>query len=246
MIFPPTISPTIPPTLGPTITPTRRPFFSRRMILWLSPVILLATTCLARGALLTMTLYNTVGVEDEVGTPLLGNAISGDLVQLFSVGPNFTIDTVNVVTGHPGDDEVFGLSNTPTFIGAGTFGPGNNSGLTTQININFDDSLVGSSVYVRFWNGSTIASSSYYGTSPVLIVPAPTLGTSFLDFSPTGTGPYTTDQPFSFAITYVPEPNTVMLLLGACMAFIARHQFYKWSIKPHHLDPVPEGPEEVH
>ena len=206
--------------------------------------LLLAATSV-HAAVINLNLLNTQELVDLTSTPLLGNDVSGDLVQLLTLGINGVIDPVDAFSGLPGDDQVFGLGNNPTHVGAGTFGPDNDSGLLVQTNIPFDDSLVGLQVYVRYWDSSTIGTASAYGVTPILTIPAPLFGESTLNFAVSGSGTFQTDTPFLLRNPDgIPEPGSVVLAFLACIGVHRWRMFRQVAITPEQLKRVRGLPME--
>ena len=186
----------------------------------------------AFAATVVLNLFNTETLVDQNSVPLLGNSSSGDLVQLYTLGGNNMVDIPNSDDGSLTDDVLFGTTFNPTHVGAGTIGAGNDSGILLQVNIEFDDSLVGTEVYVRFWNDSSIEVANRYGVTPTLIIPSVSLGEANLDFAPLGTGPYITNIGFSYGVT--PEPSSAVLILCGGLGFLGRRQLNKWTVRPQH------------
>ena len=211
------------------------PSFCKRQVNILGLLALLILPFPASAATVILNLLNTEPLVDSGLVPLLGNSSSGDLVQLYTLGGDNLVDIPHPNDGSLVDDVLFGSLNNPTHVGAGTIGPGNDSGLLVQVNIEFDDSLVGSEVYVRFWNAGTIQDATGYGQTGTLIIPALVFGEATLDFAPTGTGPYITSNGFFFGST--PEPSTATLFLSAGLVFLCRTNFRKWAVYAHHEIP---------
>ena len=198
------------------------------------------TSANTSAAVVNLTLFNEEALQEQSSDLLLGNALSGDLVQLFSLGLNGIIDYPSDFTGtlgETGDDVLFGDIHIPTHVGAGTFGPSNDSGILLQAGIQFDDSLVGTDLYVRFWNAPTVFDATEYGQTGLLSLGmevAP--GEYLLNFAPMGTGPYITAQNFTPS-GYTPEPTVVALLVVSTCALCIRRRFLRCALRPHQLDP---------
>lgn len=151
-------------------------------------------------------LYDTFALVNSDGvTPLVGDATSGDLVQIILTGPDNAFNAPDSAGAVSGDDTVLFT----THIGLGM--PSAGTGMLDLYPLNYTDVLAGhSNIYVRFWNGNDVASSTYYGNSSIFLLP---LGDAFnqsqLDFVPLSGSPHTTDQPFS--LSAVPEPSSLFL-----------------------------------
>jgi hypothetical protein len=157
----------------------------------------------ARATIIQLELYNSYALVNSDGsTPLA----VGDLVQVIATGPADTIGAPSAESGSPGGENsvLFTLQ-----VGEGVPEPGN-PGLLDVWPLDYTTSLVDSNFYVRFWNGTTVADSTYYGNSSIYELPA---GDAFnqasLDFVPTSGSPHTTDQPFSLSV--IPEPSSLFL-----------------------------------
>jgi len=160
----------------------------------------------ARATIIQMELYNTDPLVNNDGvTVLAGNATAGDLVQVIATGPDNTINAPSAGTGLPsGDDTILFTIH----VGVGEISSG--TGLLDAYPLDYSSTLVGSNFYVRFWNGTTVAGSTYYGNSLVTnLPPGDAFNQSSLDFVPTEGSPHTTDQPFSLNV--VPEPSSLFL-----------------------------------
>jgi len=133
-----------------------------KMSFYLSILILLAVTSLgwAQFQSNTFETYTGVGItESDKVTLLQGNTKSGDLIQLFWVGPNGSIDNPDSLGHMAADDSLLGV----THIGYGY--PFNaNQGLFAAF---FRHELLvpGTTVYIRAWNDSVITSRTAYGNS---------------------------------------------------------------------------------
>ena len=134
-------------------------------------VLLLFAVGVASAANVDLTLHNSAAlVDSDSTTPLEGTASGGDLVQLVLTGANDVPDQP-FSNGMPGGDDVLLTSaQNPTFVGAGTLDT--DTGFFSQSSILYDDSYVGSNVFVRFWNHSSAASATYYGDTAVTNLPA--------------------------------------------------------------------------
>jgi len=162
-------------------------------------LITVMAACAASAGTVDLTLYNTEPLLDSDGsTKLEGDSGGGDLVQLILAGANGSIDAPTS-TGEPGgDDSLLSVANNPTFVGAGMVGAG--TGKLTQSGMVYDDSLVGETVYVRFWNSDAASTATHYGNSKLLTLPAAdAFGEAELDFVPATSDPRTTDTAFTFA-----------------------------------------------
>jgi len=161
----------------------------------------------ARATTIQMELFDSYALVNSDGvTPLVGNASAGDLVQVILTGPDDTINGPNSLNnGLPsGDDTVLFTLH----VGTGMLSSG--TGMLDAYPLNYNSSLVSSDMYVRFWNGTTVADSTYYGNSSVFQLPAgDAFNQSQLDFVPMSGSPHTTDQPFSLSV--VPEPSSLFL-----------------------------------
>jgi hypothetical protein len=153
-----------------------------------------------------LTLYNSFALLDSNGsTPLEGLAAAGDLVQLILVGPNGVIDTPTLA-GAPGGDDTLVFT---THVGAGL--TTTNTGKLVQTGILYGDSLIGSNVFVRFWNSNTAANATFFGNSAITNLPSgDAFGLADLDFVPLSGSPRTTDQPFGGG-EVVPEPSQLFI-----------------------------------
>jgi hypothetical protein len=152
-------------------------------------------------------LYDSFALVNSDGvTPLQGNPTAGDLVQIILTGSGDAISTPNNFSGQPsGNNDLFFT----THIGVGV--PTPNTGFMDLYPLNYDSSLVNTDFYVRFWNGTTVGNSTYYGNSAIFqLVAGDAFNQSSMDFVPTSGSPHTTDQPFSLSV--VPEPSSLLLL----------------------------------
>jgi hypothetical protein len=151
-------------------------------------------------------LYDSFALVNNDGvTVLAGDATAGDLVQVIETGPDDAINVPGSGTGAPsGDDTVLFTLHVGTGI------PSSGTGLLDAYPLDYDSSLVNTDIYVRFWNGTTVADSTYYGNSSIFQLPAgDAFNQSQLDFVPLSGSPHTTDQPFS--LSTVPEPSSLFL-----------------------------------
>jgi hypothetical protein len=151
-------------------------------------------------------LYNSYPLVNSDGvTPLAGDASAGDLVQVIATGPDNAIEAPNSGSGLPsGDDTILFTLHVGTGI------PSSGTGLLDAYPLDYSSTLIDSNFFVRFWNGTTVAGSTYYGNSAVFQLPAgDAFNQALLDFVPTSGSPHTTDQPFSLNI--VPEPSSLFL-----------------------------------
>jgi PEP-CTERM motif-containing protein len=159
----------------------------------------------ARATIIQLELYNSYALVNSDGlTPLA----PGDLVQVIATGPGDAISAPNAVSGAPsGQNSILFTPNLQ--VGEGVPGP-DNAGLLDVWPLDYTNTQASSDFYVRFWNGTTVADSTYYGNSSIYELPA---GDAFnqatVDFVPTSGSPRTTDQPFSLSV--VPEPSSLFL-----------------------------------
>jgi len=172
-------------------------------------ILLMAATMAVlpvQAVIIQMELYNSNPLVNNDGvTVLAGDATAGDLVQVIETGPDNAINAPNATTGLPsGDDTILFTLHVGTGI------PSSGTGLLDAYPLDYNSSLVSTDIYVRFWNGTTVAGSTYYGNSSIFLLPAgDAFNQSQLDFVPTGGSPHTTDQPFSLNV--VPEPSSLFL-----------------------------------
>jgi hypothetical protein len=160
----------------------------------------------ARATTIQMELFDSSALLNSDGVTLLaGDATAGDLVQVILTGPDDAINAPNNFSGLPsGDDTVLFTLH----VGQGE--PMSGTGMLDAYPLDYDSSLVDSNFYVRFWNGTTVADSTYYGNSSIFELPTgDAFNQSSLDFVPTDGSPRTTDQPFSLSV--VPEPSSLFL-----------------------------------
>jgi hypothetical protein len=165
----------------------------------------------ARATTIQMELFDSFALVNSDGvTPLAGNSSAGDLVQVILTGPDDAINAPNNFSGLPsGDDTVLFT------LHVGTGMPVSGTGMLDAYPLDYDSSLVNTDMYVRFWNGTTVANSTDYGNSSIFELPTgDEFDQSQLDFVPTSGSPHTTDEPFSLSV--VPEPSRLFLfgLLG--------------------------------
>lgn len=190
-------------------------------LLALIATLMFALTAGEARATVDLTLYNTVPLLDSDGvTPLQGTATSGDLVQLILVGPNGVIDPPDSF-GNPSGDDVLLIA---THVGAGL--PTTNTGLLVKSNILYPDSHAGTNAYVRFWNASTAAAATHYGTSAVFALPpGDAFGLAELDFVPSAGYPHIANIPFG-TLSAVPEPSS-LFAFGAIiiLAWMLRRRY---------------------
>jgi hypothetical protein len=191
-------------------------------------VLILVTTVTvmampARATTIQMELFDSFALVNSDGvTPLAGNATAGDLVQVILTGPDDAINAPNSLDdGLPGGDDTVLFT---LHVGTGMLSSG--TGMLDAYPLNYSSSLVNTDMYVRFWNGTTVADSTYYGNSAIFQLPAgDAFNQSSLDFVPTSGSPHTTDQPFGLSV--VPEPSRLFLfgliVLGAWMWKKRRH-----------------------
>jgi len=195
--------------------------------------LLLLGNCIhANAAIINLTLYNEDPLVDMSSTPLLGNALSGDLVQLLTPGLDGMIDIVNVYNGIADDDVLFASSDNPTHVGAGTFTPANDTGVLSQV-MEFEESLIGEQVYIRFWDTSSISTATAYGQTALFTIPTELFpGEVFLNFNPSGAGSLMTTVPFDYLGGSIPEPGALAFLLLATLIFIVRFKYKSATVKP--------------
>jgi hypothetical protein len=161
----------------------------------------------AQATTIQLELFDSYALVNNDGvTPLVGNASAGDLVQVILTGPDDAINAPNSLDdGLPGGDDTVLFT-----LHVGTGMPISGTGMLDAYPLDYDSSLVNTDFYVRFWNGTTVADSTYYGNSSIFQLPT---GDAFnqasLDFVPTSGSPHTTDQPFSLSV--VPEPSSLFL-----------------------------------
>jgi len=160
----------------------------------------------ARATIIQMELYDSYALVNSDGvTVLAGDASAGDLVQVIETGPDNTINAPSAGTGLPSGDDTILFT-----LHVGTGMPSSGTGMLDAYPLDYNSSLVSTDIYVRFWNGTNVASSTYYGNSSIFQLPAgDAFNQSQLDFVPTPGSPHTTDQPFSLNV--VPEPSTLFL-----------------------------------
>lgn len=149
-------------------------------------------------------LYNNTPLVDQANAYLQGDATAGDLVQVIVAGNNGSIDAPNGSGLAGGDDQIL----LTLHVGVGQLGP-NTGWVDTPLN--YDSSLVGDKFYVRFWNGTTVGDSTYYGNSSLFVLLAGDAyhQAGFLDFAPDSSYPHQTDTPFSLLV--IPEPSNLFL-----------------------------------
>jgi len=180
----------------------------------------------ARATIIQLELYNSYALVNSDGvTPLA----PGDLVQVIATGPGDSISAPSVFSGAPsGQNSILFTPNLQ--VGEGV-PPPDNAGYLDVWPLNYTNTQEFTDFYVRFWNGTTVADSTYYGNSSIYELPA---GDAFnqatLDFAPTAT--LSTSEPFSLSV--VPEPSS-LFLFGLAV-------FGVWMWKKRHqlnlIDPV--------
>ena len=160
----------------------------------------------ARATIIQMELYDSYAMVNSDGVTLLaGDAVAGDLVQVIETGPDNAINAPSSFTGLPSGDDTILFT-----LHVGTGEPSSGTGMLDAYPLNYNSSLVNTDIYVRFWNGTTVAGSTYYGNSSIFqLPPGDAFNQSQLDFVPTSGSPHTTDQPFSLNV--VPEPSSLFL-----------------------------------
>lgn len=158
-----------------------------------------------------MTLYNSAALLDSNGvTPLQGTSSGGDIVQVILAGANGSNDVPGVDGNPGGDDTMLGVLNNPTFVGAGL--TSTNTGFLVRSSLVYSNSLVGSVIYVRFWNYSAMVGATHYGDSALTNLPAgDAFGLAELDFVPTASHPRTTNKAFT-AIPTLTEWGVIILV----------------------------------
>src|ERR1043166_8082838 len=183
----------------------------------ISPTLIVVFAALAAAVLpcaatlINLDLYNSEPLLDETLTPLMGNTAAGDLVQVILTGPNGVPDAPSQ-SGSPGGDDVqLFVGDLRLHVGYGVpFNP--DQGLLDVFPLQYDSSLVGTNIYVRFWNAATVGAATYYGNSVLTNLPAgtgPGSDQAQLDFVPSPEFPHVTDQPFSALV--IPEPSNLFL-----------------------------------
>ena len=180
----------------------------------------------AWAAVVNLTIFNTQPLLDSDGvTTLEGTMFGGDVLQLVHAGGNGMVDPTDIFGLPSGDDSLLGTGNNPSHVGAGLVGPAN--GLFDEFNIYFDDSLVGTQVYLRFWNAYVMDEATHYGVSDLVALPAANaFGMAELDLAPLVGSSRTADFAFSAKALSIPEPST--LYLGALLLFV-RRRWRDWS-----------------
>jgi hypothetical protein len=175
----------------------------RRQIILLAIIMTLTMGVFSSQAtLVQLELYNTYALIDENNVNLVGDASSGDLVQVILAGSG--IDAPDVY-GNPGGDDVLMFT---LHVGTGIPVPG--TGLLDAFPLNYDSAMVTSNIYVRFWNAASVASATYYGNSSIFqLPPGDPFGLTNLDFTPLESSPHQTNQPFNALV--IPEPSNLFL-----------------------------------
>ena len=163
-------------------------------------------------ALINLDLYNTeMLLNSDASTPLLGNTTSGDLIQVILAGGDGIPNAPDIYGAPSGDDTLLFPGDLRLHVGYGL--PSNpDSGWLDIFPLQYSDSLVGSYVFVRFWNASTVGAATYYGNSALFILPAgtgPGLDQALWDFVPTPSDSHITDHPFGALV--IPEPSNLFL-----------------------------------
>jgi hypothetical protein len=161
--------------------------------------------------LINLDLYNPESLLDsDAFTPLQGNTVAGDLVQVILTADN-TINAPDQFGNPSGDDMLLFAGDPRLHVGYGVpFNP--DQGLLDVFPLQYDSSLVGTNIYVRFWNAATVGAATYYGNSVLTNLPAgtgPGSDQAQLDFVPSPEFPHVTDQPFSALV--IPEPSNLFL-----------------------------------
>lgn len=166
----------------------------------------------ARATTIQLELYNSYPLVDQNNSLLAGDSSGGDLVELILTGSGNTISPPNNIGDPSGNNSVlFTL-----YVGEGEISAG--TGLLDAYPLNYDSSLVGTDAFVRFFNGTTVGGSTYYGDSSAFTLPA---GDAFnqasVDFAPLDSSPVQTSDPLN--LTVVPEPSSLFVfglsILGA-------------------------------
>jgi hypothetical protein len=147
------------------------------------------------GASTVNLIYSGHGLMDE-NMAYLQN---GDMIQLI-YSPDATIGAPNASDGMPTGNDVLWESITASG-GNGSF---------SSSNINYDSSLQGGYVYIRFFNSSTMGTVTYYGLTGLHQLQDNGFGFDLWDVTPTGAY-WWTEYPF----IVIPEPPTWLVLLPA-------------------------------
>jgi hypothetical protein len=171
-------------------------------------VVLSALTLVAlpSGAtIVQLELYNTYPLSNYNGSAVLqGDSTSGDLVQVILAGTDGAIDAPST-SGGPGGDDVLLFTS---WVGWGM--PVANTGQLDQWPLEYDLTLAGTNVYVRFFDASTAGAATYYGNSSIFVLPVGDgMNQASLDFVPLAGSPHAADQPAEFSI--IPEPSDMFL-----------------------------------
>jgi hypothetical protein len=160
--------------------------------------------------LINLDLYNTEALlNSDAFTPLLGNTTSGDLVQVILLGAGNTVNAPDQYGNPTGNNTLLSFGDpTNSWLHVGYGLPSNpDQGLLDVFPLQYDPSLVGTDIVVRFFNAPTLGAATYYGNSSVFTLPVgtgPNSDQAQLDFVPTGSNPHVTDQPFNALV--IPEP----------------------------------------
>jgi hypothetical protein len=186
------------------------------------------------GAMIDLTIFNSTPLVDVDGLTLLqGDATTGDLVQLLFAGPDGMIDPASRITGGATGDDILLIDPlNPFHVGAGQ--PVGNTGQFDLSGIQFDDSLIGEFVYVRFWNDPNIQENIFYGNSILLDLPAgDAFGQAELDFVTGLPDPHQVNVLFTFRehLAPVPEPWVLQYALFGVALFWLRNRIRQEQVE---------------
>ena len=164
------------------------------------------------GVLINLDLNNTEPLLDsDAFTPLAGTTTGGDLVEVILAGADATPNGIDANGNPTGDDTMLFSGDLRLHVGYGVpFDP--NAGLLDVFPLQYDSSLVGSNIYVRFFNATSAGGATNYGNSSVFVLPAgtgPNHDQALLDFVPTSSYLHVADIPIS--LTVIPEPSNLFL-----------------------------------
>lgn len=161
---------------------------------------------------INLDLYNSEPLLDsDASTPLQGTTSGGDLVQVLLLGADNTINPLDSFGNPTGDDTLLFVGDLRLHVGYGMpFDP--NAGWLDVFPLQYDSALVGSNIFVRFYNAATLGAATYYGNSGTFTLPVgtgPGGDQAALDFVPDAGSPHVTDQPI--LLTVIPEPSNLFL-----------------------------------